>query len=180
MITISLSSSSHDAEQRHQRVPEKQGRPPGGAAGAAAARRESGQPLADVVQLAGAAAAAERRGRGRRAGEQQETIARFIRPRSAFPTLGSDKKNKTIDQSTEKAVNEIWLICRDHLLAGDLDQLVLDELGLAIAMGFINKEEVISTLEQRPLTMDIILTGPAIPPEVMGMADQITELRSGH
>ena len=40
--------------------------------------------------------------------------------------------------------------------------------------------DVVHTLEQRPEGMDVILTGPAIPTRVIAMADQVTELRSGH
>ncbi len=105
----------------------------------------------------------------------------WIRPAilECLSETGKPQENEIIDKTTLKAVNDIWLMCRDHLLAGDIDQLVLDELGLAIAMGYIKKKEVISTLEKRPKPTDIILTGPAIPEEVLGMADQITELRSG-
>ncbi len=79
-----------------------------------------------------------------------------------------------------KAVNEIWQICKKHLLEGDLDHLVLDELGLAVSLGYLREKEVVSTLEQRPTTMDIILTGPSIPKKVMQMADQVTEFLSSH
>ncbi len=78
-----------------------------------------------------------------------------------------------------KAVEVIWEICRDHLLNGDLDQLVLDEAGLATQLGYLKEDDLISTLEQRPRAMDVILTGPSIPSQVMAMADQVTELRCG-
>jgi cob(I)alamin adenosyltransferase len=64
-------------------------------------------------------------------------------------------------------------------MIGDLDQLVLDEIGLAIGFGYIDEAEVVSALEQRPGAMDVIITGPAIPPNVVAMADQVTELRRG-
>jgi len=38
---------------------------------------------------------------------------------------------------------------------------------------------VLSTLEQRPGSMDVILTGSAIPSLLIAMADQVTELRRG-
>ena len=41
-------------------------------------------------------------------------------------------------------------------------------------------EDLISTLEKRPKAMDVILTGPTIPSQVISMADQVTELRCGH
>ena len=77
------------------------------------------------------------------------------------------------------AVQAVWAVCRQHLIAGDLDQLVLDEIGLAIGFGYIDEAEVLSALEQRPGSMDVIITGPAIPANVVEMADQVTELRRG-
>ena len=64
-------------------------------------------------------------------------------------------------------------------MQGDLDQLVLDELGLAVALGYLDEQELIDSLKQRPGSMDVIITGPAIPASVMSMADQVTELRRG-
>jgi cob(I)alamin adenosyltransferase len=60
-----------------------------------------------------------------------------------------------------------------------LDQLVLDEIGLAIELGYLSHVDVLSVLELRPSAMDVIVTGPAIPEEMMEMADQVTELRRG-
>ncbi len=78
-----------------------------------------------------------------------------------------------------EAVAEVWSICRQHLIQGDLDQLVLDEIGLAVAFGYLDEADVIAALEQRPASMDVIITGPAIPAGVVEMADQVTELRRG-
>ena len=79
----------------------------------------------------------------------------------------------------KRAVQTIWAVCRDHLLKGDLEQLVLDEIGLAIVLGYLNEADVIATLKARKHAMDLILTGPSIPPGIMAMADQVTELRCG-
>jgi len=76
-----------------------------------------------------------------------------------------------------QAVREIWLYSRDQLLKERVDQLVLDELGLAIELGYVPLAEVLETLEQRPPHLDVIVTGPAIPEALMAMADQVTELR---
>ena len=40
-----------------------------------------------------------------------------------------------------------------------------------------SKEFLIFMINNRPSSTDIILTGPSIPPKVIEMADQITELR---
>jgi cob(I)alamin adenosyltransferase len=78
------------------------------------------------------------------------------------------------------AVREVWDYSRDSLLAGEVDLMVLDELGLAVELGWLDAEEVCRTLEQRPVHLDVILTGPAMPPALLAMADQLTELRRGH
>ncbi len=85
----------------------------------------------------------------------------------------------TTDDEVKHAVQEVWQICKTHLLEGSLDQLVLDEVGLAMKLGYLIHEDVLSVLEQRPSAMDVIVTGPAIPAEMMEMADQVTELRRG-
>ena len=78
-----------------------------------------------------------------------------------------------------QAVREVWAFSRDQLLGGHVDLLVLDELGLAMDLGYLPMDGVMATLEQRPAHLDVILTGPSIPAPLMAMADQVTELRRG-
>ncbi|WP_216902140.1 cob(I)yrinic acid a,c-diamide adenosyltransferase [Synechococcus sp. CCY 9618] len=84
-----------------------------------------------------------------------------------------------VEDEAEDAVRQVWDYSRGRLLAGDLDLLVLDELGLAIALGYLPAAEVIASLEQRPAHLDVILTGPSMPASLMAMADQVTQLRQG-
>ncbi|MBW3041303.1 cob(I)yrinic acid a,c-diamide adenosyltransferase [Prochlorococcus marinus] len=77
----------------------------------------------------------------------------------------------------EKAIKELWEFCKKRLIEKNLDKIVLDEIGMAISLGFIEENDLISMINNRPSSTDIILTGPSIPPKVMEMADQITELR---
>jgi cob(I)alamin adenosyltransferase len=84
-----------------------------------------------------------------------------------------------VAEADRAAVAEVWAYSRDQLLAGQLDQLVLDELGLAVELGYLPAAEVVATLEKRPSHVDVILTGPAMPAPLMAMADQVTQLRRG-
>lgn len=77
------------------------------------------------------------------------------------------------------AVTEVWAFSREQLLSGAVDLMVLDELGLAVELGYVGLDEVVSSLERRPAHLDVILTGPSIPVELMAMADQVTQLRRG-
>jgi cob(I)alamin adenosyltransferase len=76
-----------------------------------------------------------------------------------------------------EAVAEVWAYSRTCLLEGSVDLMVLDELGLAIELGYLAADEVTATLERRPAQLDVILTGPAMPAALMAMADQVTQLR---
>ena len=101
---------------------------------------------------------------------------RWLRP-SVTECLSDPAASR--DDEVKEAVHSVWEICKTHLLEGTLDQLVLDEIGLAIELGYLSHEDVLSVLEQRPSAMDVIVTGPAIPAEMIEMADQVTELRRG-
>jgi cob(I)alamin adenosyltransferase len=80
-------------------------------------------------------------------------------------------------EGLQGCVQEVWNYSRERLLAGTVDLMVLDELGLALELGYLEPEEVRATLELRPAHLDVILTGPAMPPVLMAMADQVTQLR---
>jgi len=77
----------------------------------------------------------------------------------------------------EKAIKELWEFCKARLGEKRIDKIVLDEIGMAISLGFIEENDLIFMINNRPSSTDIILTGPSIPPKVIEMADQITELR---
>jgi cob(I)alamin adenosyltransferase len=77
----------------------------------------------------------------------------------------------------EKAIKDLWGFCKARLIQKKIDKIVLDEIGIAISLGFIEETDLIFMINNRPSSTDIILTGPSIPPKVIEMADQITELR---
>ena len=77
------------------------------------------------------------------------------------------------------AVNAVWQSCRRHLRDGDVDQLVLDEVGLAVGLGYVEESELLDALDRRPSSMDVVITGPSIPDSILAMADQVTQLRRG-
>jgi len=81
------------------------------------------------------------------------------------------------DPGAAAAVAAVWAYSQEQLRAGAVDLLVLDELGLAVELGYLPANEVTATLQQRPAHLDVILTGPVMPAALMAMADQVTELR---
>ena len=88
------------------------------------------------------------------------------------------ENNKTLKKSIYESTIELWNFCKRELQSGENDQIILDEIFLAIDMKIIDKDDLISTLENRFISGDVILTGTDIPKDFLLMANQITELRS--
>jgi len=102
----------------------------------------------------------------------------WLRP-AVVGCLAEPQAAPDADPGDLAAVQEVWTYSREQLLAGQLDQLVLDELGLAVELGYLDAGEVLEALERRPSHVDVILTGPAMPAALLAMADQVTQLRRG-
>jgi cob(I)alamin adenosyltransferase len=104
----------------------------------------------------------------------------WVRSSHSFDQYHSEeiKNNKNLKKSILESTYELWNFCKDELLSGENDQIILDEIFLAIDMKIIDKDDLISTLENRFISGDVILTGTDIPKELLLMANQITELRS--
>jgi len=104
----------------------------------------------------------------------------WIRSSNSFDQYDSEEieNNKNLKESIHKSTHELWNFCKKELLSGENDQIILDEILLAIDLKIIDKDELISTLEKRFISGDVILTGTDIPKDLLLMANQITELRS--
>ena len=104
----------------------------------------------------------------------------WVRSSNSFDLCNSQEieNNKNLKMSIHESTCELWNFCKKELLSGSNEQIILDEIFLAIEMKIIAKDDLISTLENRFISGDVILTGTTIPKEFLLMANQITELRS--
>ena len=104
----------------------------------------------------------------------------WVRSSNSLDQYSSEEidNNENLKQSIFESTNELWNFCKKELLSGENDQIILDEIFLAIEMKIIDKDDLISTLENRFISGDVILTGTCIPKDLLLMANQITELRS--
>ena len=104
----------------------------------------------------------------------------WVRSSHSFDQYNSEEieSSTSLKKSIHQATYELWNFCKKELLSDKNDQIILDEILLAIEMNIIDKDELISTLENRFTSGDVILTGTYIPKDLLLMANQITELRS--
>ena len=104
----------------------------------------------------------------------------WVRSAHSFDQYHSEEieNNQNLEKSLHESTHELWNFCKKELISGENDQIILDEIFLAIKMKIIDKDDLISTLEKRFISGDVILTGTDIPKDLLLMANQITELRS--
>ena len=104
----------------------------------------------------------------------------WIRSSHSFDQYNPEEieENKNLKKIIHESIYELWNFCKKELLSGIYDQIILDEIFLAIQTKIIDKDDLISTLENRFISGDVILTGTGIPKDLLLMANQITELRS--
>tara|TARA_B100001989_G_scaffold347_1_gene252 strand:+ start:217 stop:798 length:582 start_codon:yes stop_codon:yes gene_type:complete len=104
----------------------------------------------------------------------------WLRSSNSFDQYNSEEvdNNENLKKSVHESTYELWNFCKKELLSGENDQIILDEIFLALKMKIIAKDDLISTLENRFISGDVILTGTDIPKDLLLMANQVTELRS--
>ncbi len=74
-------------------------------------------------------------------------------------------------------IGEAWNLARQILKAGEHDLVILDEINLALAFNLIPLEEGLEVLRRRPAWVEVVLTGRQAPPELIELADLVTEMR---
>ena len=104
----------------------------------------------------------------------------WVRSSHSFDQYNCEEieNNKNLKKSIHESTFELWNFCKIELQSGENDQIILDEIFLAMEMKIIDKDDLISTLENRFISGDVILTGTDIPKDLLLMANQVTELRS--
>lgn len=81
-------------------------------------------------------------------------------------------------KETLKEQNEIFSFALAESLSGKWDVLILDEILGALSSGFIALKEVVDLISSKPENLEVVLTGRNAPPELIAMADYVSEIIS--
>lgn len=94
-----------------------------------------------------------------------------------FHALGEGFTWETQDRQrdTEKA-RQAWQMGLAFVCNPDYKLVVLDEINVALKLGYLQVEEVLAGLEQKPMDSHVILTGRGAPPQLIERADLVTEM----
>ena len=81
------------------------------------------------------------------------------------------------DMDESQAVaREAWASAREKIESGQYDLVVLDEVTYPINWGWVDVEEVVSSIQSRPEKVNVILTGRDAPDRLIEIADTVTEM----
>jgi cob(I)alamin adenosyltransferase len=84
-----------------------------------------------------------------------------------------DSKDLTID---EAIAADAWAHARSLIRAGDHQLVVLDEVTYPINWSWIDIADVVATITGRPSHVNVVCTGRNAPPELVEIADTVTEM----
>ena len=65
----------------------------------------------------------------------------------------------------------------EALTSGDYDLVIADEANVAVALGLIEPDDLVSLIDLRPEQVELVLTGRGAPDAVLARADLVTEMR---
>ena len=70
-----------------------------------------------------------------------------------------------------------WALCKQKIESNEYDVVILDEITYPLNYGWIDINEVLETLRNRPADLHVVLTGRDAPQALIDFADLVTEMR---
>ena len=88
---------------------------------------------------------------------------------------GFSWKSQDLERSGQLA-REGWERAKESILSGEHFMVVLDEITYPLIYGWLPLDDVLATLRERPKDVHVVLTGRRCPPELIEIADTVTEM----
>ncbi|WP_371378703.1 cob(I)yrinic acid a,c-diamide adenosyltransferase [Sporomusa aerivorans] len=77
----------------------------------------------------------------------------------------------------QAAAEEALTDARTEMMSGSWDMIILDEINYAIKFGLVPVAQVIELLKGKPENLHVVLTGRDAQPEIIDLADLVTEMK---
>ncbi len=68
-------------------------------------------------------------------------------------------------------------LAQKEILSGDWDLIILDEINYAVKFGLVDAPELLELIKIRPPTLHLVFTGRDALPELVEVADLVTEMK---
>ncbi|MCD2519626.1 cob(I)yrinic acid a,c-diamide adenosyltransferase [Massilia sp. G4R7] len=107
----------------------------------------------------------------------EEKFLRRFPDEVSFHAMGEGYTWETQNRERDIAkANEAWELARTFLRDPSYGMVVLDELNIALKYKYLDVDTVIADLLDRPVMQHVVVTGRAAPPELIAVADTVTEM----
>ncbi|QOY96521.1 cob(I)yrinic acid a,c-diamide adenosyltransferase [Massilia sp. UMI-21] len=107
----------------------------------------------------------------------EEKFLRRFPDEVSFHAMGEGYTWETQDRERDIAkAKEAWAQARRFLGDPSYGMVVLDELNIALKYRYLDVDTVIADLLDRPVMQHVVVTGRAAPPELVAVADTVTEM----
>lgn len=100
------------------------------------------------------------------------------KPGIVIKQFGTGKFGMERDENEKKLAVQALNYAREQMLSGNFDIIILDEINVALSMHLLEIGLVLDFLEQKPDSVEIVLTGRNAPNEILEIADLVTEMRA--
>ncbi|MDB1124428.1 cob(I)yrinic acid a,c-diamide adenosyltransferase [Vibrio algarum] len=91
---------------------------------------------------------------------------------TGFTWNTQDKESDTI------AAQKVWQECKRMLKDESIDVVLFDELTYMVTYGYIDLDEVIEALQNRPKMQSVVITGRAAHRSLIEIADTVSEVKN--
>ncbi|EPL14947.1 MULTISPECIES: cob(I)yrinic acid a,c-diamide adenosyltransferase [unclassified Pseudomonas] len=107
----------------------------------------------------------------------EELFFRRFPEQVRFHVMGEGFTWETQDRQRDIAAAEAaWEVSRQLLRDPAIGLVVLDELNIALKHGYLDLDQVLSDLQARPPMQHVVVTGRGAKPEMIELADTVTEM----
>jgi cob(I)alamin adenosyltransferase len=107
----------------------------------------------------------------------EETFFRRF-PEVEYHVMGEGFTWETQDKQRDIAsAQAAWNVACGMLRNPDIALVVLDEINIALKLHYLEIEQVLEALRNRPVMQHVVLTGRAAPDALIEYADTVTEMR---
>jgi cob(I)alamin adenosyltransferase len=83
-------------------------------------------------------------------------------------------QNREQDTATTRA---IWEVSKEAITSKRYDLVILDEINVVMNLGYLDPKEVADFLRARDPDLHVVLTGRGAPPEILDIADAVSEIK---
>ncbi|MBI0074688.1 cob(I)yrinic acid a,c-diamide adenosyltransferase [Commensalibacter sp. M0357] len=109
-------------------------------------------------------------------GEQR--MVEFFPDLLEWHTLGKGFTWNTQDKQKDiESCQAAWSLALDYLNREDISLVVLDELNIALRYNYLDPDQIIRDLQQRPKMQHVVITGRNAPQKLIDVADMVTEMK---